>query len=544
LTRLFTSSPTTPAEDQPTAKAGPPGVEQLVPAGTVFPRRALVISVNDYLYLNPVNYGTPRPDSRNVHTLTNRLSGWLRIPREQVVQLSDAALSGANRVPFKGVITNTVRSFLATSRAQDRILLLFVGHAVENGDETYLVPIDGHPADKESLIPLDWLYKQLSDCPARQKVLIVDVCRLDPTRGAERGDREPMGEKLDAKLKAPPPGVQVWSACVAGQNSYEFANDPFGNGLFLEKLYEVLEKGLEGKIQRPADPLPLAELVEAVNQRMKATLEPMKKTQTSRLAGQEAEGGAAYDPNAAAPPRPAVAPPPPPEGGVARPDQVKDILTEIEVQPVRSAKDQRPLKFESLPAFDAKVLEAYKADGEKDAFREAVEKARGFLNDQIKRKVLREEFTAPGNENAFKDEIRNLLSRDMAVMIQEVETALEELNTLKEERGKQPKRWQANYDYILSRLEARLAFLYEYSTLLGQLRQSLPPREPGHDGWRMVALPKVQGDKAGRDAAKRSRALLDRLMEEHRGTPWEVFAKRDSLANMGLEWQSAKVGGQ
>ncbi|HEY1862017.1 MAG TPA: hypothetical protein VGG61_16775, partial [Gemmataceae bacterium] len=54
----------------------------------VFPRRALVISVNNYLYANPVNYGIP---GHSVHTLVDKLSTGLRIPKDQIAELSDAA---------------------------------------------------------------------------------------------------------------------------------------------------------------------------------------------------------------------------------------------------------------------------------------------------------------------------------------------------------------------------------------------------------------------------------------------------------------------
>src|SRR5204863_5068601 len=119
----------------------------------------------------------------------------------------------------KPVLEKTISDFLNSCRAQDRILLLFAGHATEIDDDAYLVPLEGELTAKDSLIPLKWVYDQLAQCKARQKVLILDVCRFDPTRGAERPGGGTMGEKLDRTLQAPPPGVQVWSACVAGQYS-------------------------------------------------------------------------------------------------------------------------------------------------------------------------------------------------------------------------------------------------------------------------------------------------------------------------------------
>src|SRR5262249_42871124 len=158
-----------------------------------------------------------------------------------------------------------VHAFLETSRAQDRILLLFVGHAVEIDNVAYLAPLEGELDKKESLIPLAWLFQQLDRCKARQKVLILDGCRYDPGRGLERPGGGEMGKPLDAALKTPPARVQVWTACVAGQRSYEFDNAWLNNGVFLEELSKAVGHDQRSRInlgvQTPEDPLPLDKLV-------------------------------------------------------------------------------------------------------------------------------------------------------------------------------------------------------------------------------------------------------------------------------------------
>src|SRR5262245_27808310 len=109
--------------------------------GMSFPRRALAVSVNNYFYANPVNFGTLGRNGRSVLTLLDRLHTGLHIPKDQLALLSDAAPSGMARPPLKPVIEKTVGDFLNSSREQDRILVLFVGHAVEIEDEPYLVPL-------------------------------------------------------------------------------------------------------------------------------------------------------------------------------------------------------------------------------------------------------------------------------------------------------------------------------------------------------------------------------------------------------------------
>src|SRR5262249_7709621 len=142
----------------------------------------------------------------------------------QTALLSDSAPGGMARPPLKGVIEQAINSFLDTCRPQDRIVLLFVGHAISIGKESFLVPLEGELDNKDTLIPIRWLYEHLKQCPAQQKVLIMDVCRYDPGRGHERPGGGPMEAELAATLQKPPEGVQVWLACAAGQYSFEFEN--------------------------------------------------------------------------------------------------------------------------------------------------------------------------------------------------------------------------------------------------------------------------------------------------------------------------------
>jgi len=113
-------------------------------------------------------------------------------------------------------------------------MVFFVGHSAEIDGTPYLVPIEGEMDNAASLIPLSWVLQQLARCPARQKVLVLDAHRFNPNQGLERPASGEMGPKFDEVIKNPPAGVQVWSACVAGQKSY--ASDTHPVGLFLESL--------------------------------------------------------------------------------------------------------------------------------------------------------------------------------------------------------------------------------------------------------------------------------------------------------------------
>src|SRR5262249_49782736 len=142
--------------------------------------------------------------------------------------------------------------------------------------------------------------------------------------------------------------------------------------------------------------------------------------------------------------------------------------------------------------------------------------------------------------NQFKNQVRKDQD-DIARLLAGLEDALEELKKAGAGRDKEPKRWQANYDFVLARLEALLAYLYEYQSMLGQMRKELPPRDPKvQGGWRLASREKLTGDKRGKDLAKDARSILERVAAENPKTPWEVLAKRERLTALGLEWQAAK----
>jgi hypothetical protein len=182
----------------PTKPPPPPPPPDPTKEANKFPRRALVISIHNYLYANPVQFGVPGASGHNITTFLETLAQFngFKIPLNQIAHLSDMAAKGQARPPMKSVIEKTLTGFLDSSRAQDRIMVFFIGHAVETADGVFLVPIEGELDNPATLLPLKWVYDKLAACKARQKVLVLDVARFSPTRGLERPDAGPMGEKL------------------------------------------------------------------------------------------------------------------------------------------------------------------------------------------------------------------------------------------------------------------------------------------------------------------------------------------------------------
>lgn len=510
----------------------------------VYPRRALIVAVCNYFYASPIAYADAHGPTTD---LVERLGQTLHVDPGQVAQLSDVGLHPMP--PLREVIQGSIASFLDSSRPQDRILVLFVGHATMIGNEAYLVPIEGELGEKGTLVPLRWLYDRLASCKARQKVLIIDVCRLDPSRGLERPGAGPMPARLDALLGQPPPGVQVWASCTQGQYSYEadFLTADGGSaraGVFLGELGEALgpfarRSDLLG--QGPEDPLPVGALDQGTDGRKgvsRATQERAaalcKARQTPRLSGSERPAGTAFDPNAALPPRVTVAPLPVPAGGAAPAALIEAIFQETGAAAGREG--ELAFRAASLPPFAARAMVPYRDDHVSAALREAVDRANRLLKKYGR--SFEEEFRGLGDTAAEKKRIL-ARQREPARALAELKDSLEELDAASKDLDRQSVRWQATAEYVRARLKARIAYTYEYDYMLGLIRkEALPPRDPSrHDGWRLAARDKLQSGPEAKRYAKEARTALDQLARKCKGTPWEVLARRQAVTTLGLEWQ-------
>jgi len=535
-------------------------------SGSLFPRRALLISVHDYLYANPIQNGMPGANANNLNNLINALNLGLHISLDQIAHLSDdAAAKYGPRAPSKTVIEQTLTKFLDTSRPQDRIMVFFIGHSVELDDGVYLAPIEGELDNAGTLIPLKWFYDQLTKCTARQKVLVLDVNRYNRAFGQERPGGEEMGEKLDAMLKAPPAGVQVWSSCIAKQRS--IATDDTPMGIFLDSMLVALRKGGNGLIQHVEDPMPIDRYVAPVNQLMKNDLGKRKLAQESRLTGKEADSGTAYDPNQPAAPDAVTCLAPPPAGVELNKVLIENVLAQISTPPVKVTHEMA-LRYDALPPFPVDALKKYQSSDSNpnSPLRKAVTNARAVLwaiypgeepkklssevgklrgSIGVQLSVLKDGYRAPGGGNAekqLKDRVEND-ERKAALLIQAVGDALEELESqpVTEARDGESKRWKANYDFILARMMMEQAYLVEYQSMLGSMRKEFPPRDPAlHGGWKLASQANVQGDSTGKKASKKAHKLLDKIIKDNAGSPWEVLAKREKLTNLGLEWQATR----
>jgi uncharacterized caspase-like protein len=82
------------------------------------------------------------------------------------------------------VLSTTPESVLKVAREDDWVLVAFSGHGVHLDGKSYFCPTDASlESPTTTMVPLDFICRQLEGSKARQKLLLVDACRNDP-----RGD--------------------------------------------------------------------------------------------------------------------------------------------------------------------------------------------------------------------------------------------------------------------------------------------------------------------------------------------------------------------
>lgn len=331
--------------------------------------------------------------------------------------------------------------------------------------------------------------------------------------------------------------------------------------LFMQALSNALQERLGG-FASPEDAIPVDALVPKVNQRMKDALakDKDKVEQVSRLTGKEPESGAAYDPSEPLPPQVTIKPPAPPMGDdKASGALISNILNEIkQIPPMKASLKEymKTLKLEALPPFPKKVMDFYTADykswselekklkdktyQEKHPLRAAVMEAKRALDTG---EGLRMEETLYGPLNDKTKAAFLEKQKEPGLLIFELEEAWDKMKAAAEARDKEDsKRWQANFDYTLARLQARLVYIHEYNYILGDIRADrLPMLEGDASGWRLGFKQKLSTNESKvKKMAKDISKLWKKIGDEHPNTPWALLAQRESLYAMGLEWRASR----
>ena len=518
--------------------------------GDPFPRRLLFIHVSNYIYFNNLSPGSE--GGKDVPTESAvKMAVELRVPtdkeNDQLFLLCDTAKGKAFHPPVRPVIQGSYSQFFQTSRKQDRVVVYFGGHAVVADGKAFLVPVEGEPDNPATLIPLDDFYAKLKECNAQQKIVLFDVCRLDLNRGEEKPGGERMSEELAKVLLAAPPGVQVALSCGPGQNAQESGD----KGSEFLRAFRVMAERTRTAMKSaapvaPGNPIPAAQWIDGIRAYL-ADQRGRTPPQSVKTAGTEPTTQVEYSKDE--PPAQRFDWPALPKGVPA--DEVAKILQQVSLPGIR-ADLSVPADLPRVYPFAEEVMKNYKSDGVTDeqilkdggkypvrkAALEALRKINEVWKSGTDGKVgIMEEF-----EGDVDDKLKKSI-QDQQVVPAKIILTLEEVLADLEAAAKgldkeKSKRWRAIFEYAQAQALLRWTFMQEYDAALGKIRTDNLPRDPGgaRTGLRLVSTPKT--NPKHKEKMEAANELLDKMAEEHKGTPYEVIAKLHRHISVGLEWRS------
>ena len=128
-----------------------------------------------------------------------------------------------------------------------------------------------------------------------------------------------------------------------------------------------------------------------------------------------------------------------------------------------------------------------------------------------------------------------------------LEPKIEELITILREgerdrdKVKTP-RWQAGYDLAIGRALAVKVRTEGYNAMLANAKQGLKFKDPKDDTWDLRSTDSSIVNSALEKDAEDARKYLNRVVADHKGTPWAVDAERELREPLGWEWNEMYTG--
>ena len=100
-------------------------------------------------------------------------------------------------------------------------------------------------------------------------------------------------------------------------------------------------------------------------------------------------------------------------------------------------------------------------------------------------------------------------------------------------------RWQAGYDLAMGRSLAVKVRTEGYNAMLALAKQGLKFKDPKNDTWDLRPTDSVTVNSALEKDAADAKKYLNRVVTDHKGTPWAVDAERELREPLGWEWHEA-----
>jgi hypothetical protein len=189
---------------------------------------ALIIGINKYEHVSPLEIA--RADAESIR---GALVSQLNFPTNHVTILLDR----------KATRSRIFETFLSYDKLNqdDRLFVFFAGHgttvATPKGQVGYLIPVNGKPGDKSTLIRWDDLTRNADVIPAKHILFVMDACYsgLAIQRSGTSGERRFVRDMLQRRSR------QVITAGKANEKVADGGGPSGENSIFTGYLLEGLQ---------------------------------------------------------------------------------------------------------------------------------------------------------------------------------------------------------------------------------------------------------------------------------------------------------------
>lgn len=100
-------------------------------------------------------------------------------------------------------------------------------------------------------------------------------------------------------------------------------------------------------------------------------------------------------------------------------------------------------------------------------------------------------------------------------------------------------RWQAGYDLALGRVLATKVRTETYNAMLAVAKRGIKLKDPKSNTFTLVPADIVSVGSQYKKGAEKAKELLQRVIDQHEGTPWAYLAKKELATPIGWEWKES-----
>jgi hypothetical protein len=103
-------------------------------------------------------------------------------------------------------------------------------------------------------------------------------------------------------------------------------------------------------------------------------------------------------------------------------------------------------------------------------------------------------------------------------------------------------RWKAGFDLAMGRILAMKVRTDAYNLMLARAKSGMQFQQPTSDTWVLRPSDVVDVGSRTEKFANQAREYLERVIEDHPGTPWAFLAKREIGRPLGYAWDEIHTG--